>query len=153
MSEVDPNRAELLSDLVRAAREQAGRSPEECAQMLGISAEEFANLEASPAELTLPQLETLAMALNVPMSHFWGSVEPREPGEQPDILDNLRFHKQPGNPRLLYVTLTHLQQSEFCTHAYGMKMIKKHGFQTTIPQTALQWGALTLMSWRPEQIF
>ena len=52
----------------------------------------------------------------------------QEPGEQPDILDNLRFHKQPGNPRLLYVTLTHLQQSEFCTHAYGMKMIKNPVF-------------------------
>jgi len=85
MSEVDPNRAKLLSDLILNAREQAGRSPEECAQVLGLSAEEFTNLEASPAELTLPQLETLAMALNVPMSHFWGSVEPREHDQQPDF--------------------------------------------------------------------
>jgi transcriptional regulator with XRE-family HTH domain len=86
MSEVDPNRAKLLSDLILDAREQAGRSPEECAQVLGLSAEEFAKLEASPAELTLPQLETLAMALNVPMSHFWGTVEPRGHDEKPDFV-------------------------------------------------------------------
>ena len=85
MSEVDPNRAKLISDLIRGAREGAGRSPEDCAQILGMSAEEFANLEASPSELTLPQLETLAMALNVPMSHFWGSIEPRADIEQPDF--------------------------------------------------------------------
>ncbi len=85
MSEVDPNRAKLLSDLMQEAREQAGRSQEECAQVLGISAEEFANLEASPAELTLPQIETLAMALKVPMSHFWGSLDSREADRQPDF--------------------------------------------------------------------
>ena len=85
MSDVDPNRAKLLSDLIRDAREEAGRSQEECAQVLGLSAEEFASLEASPDELTLPQLETLAMALNVPMSHFWGTIEPREHSQQPDF--------------------------------------------------------------------
>ena len=58
--------------------------------------------------------------------NFYHQVQ--KPGTQNNILNNLRFHKQTGNPRLLYVTLTHLQQSKFCTHAYGMKMIKNPVF-------------------------
>ena len=58
--------------------------------------------------------------------NFYHQVQ--KTGTQNNILNNLRFYKQPGNPRLLYVTLTHLQQSKFCTHAYGMKMIKNPVF-------------------------
>lgn len=52
----------------------------------------------------------------------------QQPGDPNGILENLLFHKQPGGPRLLYVTLTHLQQSAYCTHAFGMKMIKNPVF-------------------------
>jgi microsomal dipeptidase-like Zn-dependent dipeptidase len=50
------------------------------------------------------------------------------PGLHSGVIENLLFHKKPENPRLLYVTLTHLQQSVFCTHAYGMKLIKNPTF-------------------------
>lgn len=50
------------------------------------------------------------------------------PGNATGILENLQFHKKPGNPRLLYVTITHLEQSAFCTHAYGMKLIRNPVF-------------------------
>ena len=53
------------------------------------------------------------------------------PGMPSGVIENLVFHKQPGNPRLLYVTVTHLQQSAFCTHAYGMKLIKNPVFLPT----------------------
>ncbi|GJM30427.1 MAG: hypothetical protein DHS20C17_30620 [Cyclobacteriaceae bacterium] len=53
------------------------------------------------------------------------------PGHASGVLENLLFHKQPGNPRLLYATLTHLQQSAFCTHAYGMKLINNPVFFPT----------------------
>ena len=53
------------------------------------------------------------------------------PGHLQGVLENLRFHKLPGGPRLLYVTLTHLEQSAFCTHAYGMKLIKNPVFNPT----------------------
>lgn len=45
-----------------------------------------------------------------------------------EVLNNLRYFKDPANPRLLYVTLTHLTHSEYCTHAYGMKMINHNVF-------------------------
>jgi len=44
------------------------------------------------------------------------------------VLNNLRFFKDPSNPRILYVTLTHLSQSDYCTHAFGMKLINHHVF-------------------------
>ncbi len=53
------------------------------------------------------------------------------PGLPAGIIENLLLHKQPGNPRLLYITLTHLQQSAYCTHAYGMKLIKNLVFYPT----------------------
>ena len=53
------------------------------------------------------------------------------PGQTSGIIENLLNHKQPSAPRLLYVTLTHLQQSAFCTHAYGMKLIKNPAFYPT----------------------
>lgn len=55
----------------------------------------------------------------------------QQPGLPSGVIENLLFHKQPGNPRLLYVTVTHLQQSAFCTHAYGMKLIKNPVFYPT----------------------
>lgn len=74
-----------------------------------------------------PNSSELQVILAVEGGHnFYHDVQ--EPGDQNAVLDNLRFHKQAGNPRLLYVTLTHLQQSEFCTHAYGMKMIRNQVF-------------------------
>ncbi|NJM25976.1 MAG: hypothetical protein HC859_11315 [Bacteroidia bacterium] len=44
------------------------------------------------------------------------------------VIDQLLFFKQPQSPRLLYITLTHLTHSEFCTHAFGMKMLKSNAF-------------------------
>lgn len=44
------------------------------------------------------------------------------------VIDQLRYFKQPQHPRLVYITLTHLSHSEFCTHAFGMKMLKSNAF-------------------------
>jgi len=76
MSQIDPNRANLLSSLIKKAREEAGSSAEDCAKILNLTTEDYISLEEYPEELSLPQLESLALFLKVPMSHFWGSVEP-----------------------------------------------------------------------------
>ncbi len=55
-------------------------------------------------------------------------ADKQNPGAHGDILNSIRIHKQNANMRLLYITLTHLQQSAFCTHAYGMKIIKNRKF-------------------------
>jgi len=75
MSNLDPRRAKILADLVQKAREYARRDTAECAQALGIATADFEKAEAGEYPLSLPELEALAMFLNVPMGYFWGSEE------------------------------------------------------------------------------
>ena len=75
MSNLDPRRAKILAELVQKAREHARRETAECAQALGISTADFEKAEAGEYPLSLPELEALAMYLNVPMGYFWGSEE------------------------------------------------------------------------------
>lgn len=84
MSQIDPNRANLLSSLIKKAREEAGSSAEDCAKILNLAPEDYNSLEEHPVNLSLPQLESLALFLKVPMSHFWGSVEPEAVRQQLD---------------------------------------------------------------------
>jgi len=84
MSQIDPNRANLLSSLIKKARQESGSSVEDCAKILNLAIQDYMSLEEYPEELSLPQLESLALFLKVPMSHFWGSVEPEAVKHQLD---------------------------------------------------------------------
>ena len=78
MSEIDPMRARFLGNLVREARENAGASAEDCAQALGMTVESYAQAEEGKALLDLPQLEVLAMYLDLPMAYFWDGEQPEK---------------------------------------------------------------------------
>ena len=82
MNEVDNTRAQMLGDLIRSAREHARRSIAECAAVIGISPENFEQAEAGEYSLSLPDLEALAIFLDVPMGYFWGS---ESLGQEPDV--------------------------------------------------------------------
>ncbi|MBP7999754.1 MAG: helix-turn-helix domain-containing protein [Chloroflexi bacterium] len=73
MKETDVTRAKILGVLIQDARKYARRSIEECAEVLGISAQLFKDAEDGKHIISLPELEVLAMFLGVPMAHFWGS--------------------------------------------------------------------------------
>jgi len=73
MNEIDSTRAKMLGDLIRSAREHERRSIAECAEVLGVSPEDFDKAEAGEYLLSLPDLEALAIFLDVPMGYFWGS--------------------------------------------------------------------------------
>jgi microsomal dipeptidase-like Zn-dependent dipeptidase len=49
-------------------------------------------------------------------------------GQTQKVIDRLLYFKLPQSPRLVYITITHLSHSEFCTHAFGMKMLKSNAF-------------------------
>jgi transcriptional regulator with XRE-family HTH domain len=72
MDEKDVTRAKILGVLIQDARRHTGRAAEDCAAMLNISPEQFAEVEAGARVLSLPDLEALAIFLKVPMAHFWG---------------------------------------------------------------------------------
>jgi transcriptional regulator with XRE-family HTH domain len=64
-------RAKKLGLLIRDAREKSGKTPEQCAQAMGISAAELSAVEAGDRPPTLPELEILAFYLDIPLEHFW----------------------------------------------------------------------------------
>lgn len=82
MEEQDITRAKILGVLIQDARSHAGRSIEDCATVLNISPEEFRKAESGEYVVSLPQLEVLAIYLNVPMAHFWGTHTLEEPEKQ-----------------------------------------------------------------------
>jgi len=73
MSESSNTRARKLGDLIRNARIKAGRSAAECAQVLIIQPEQFDEVETGNYLVSLPDLEALAIYLNIPMAYFWGT--------------------------------------------------------------------------------
>jgi transcriptional regulator with XRE-family HTH domain len=73
MKETDVTRAKILGVLIQDARKYARRSIAECAEVLGLTTEQFHQAEEGENIISLPELEVLAMFLDVPMAHFWGS--------------------------------------------------------------------------------
>lgn len=65
-------RAKMLGVLIRDARLNAARTPEECARLLNLSPQHIEAWEYGDDVPSLPQLELLAYFLGVPVSHFWG---------------------------------------------------------------------------------
>src|SRR5574341_553882 len=63
----------ILAVLIQEARQASGLTPAECADLLGISEDQYQGFEAGRQSPSLPQLEILAFAFNVPLRHFWGT--------------------------------------------------------------------------------
>ena len=74
MNDLDRNRVEILAGLIQGARIHARRSPDECAEALSISSDDFSKIEVGERDISLPELEVLAMFLRVPMAYFWESL-------------------------------------------------------------------------------
>ncbi|HPH98344.1 MAG TPA: helix-turn-helix transcriptional regulator [Anaerolineaceae bacterium] len=66
-------RAKKLGVLIFDARRSSRRSVEECAQAIGVTPEVFRAYENGSSAPSLPEIETLAFYLDVPIDHFWGS--------------------------------------------------------------------------------
>ena len=60
---------------LQRARETAARSINDCAQLVGISARRYAAYEADAKEPTMPELEQLALYLQVSVDDLFGDVE------------------------------------------------------------------------------
>jgi transcriptional regulator with XRE-family HTH domain len=78
-------RNKIIGLLLRSARLRAGLSDSECAQVLSAEPEFIARAEEGEEGLTLPQLESLAHALQVPLDYFMkdGELPPEESAPAP----------------------------------------------------------------------
>ncbi len=67
-------RAKKLGVLLRDARLDAGKTMKECAAAIGVSSHRIGAYERGETSPSLPELESLAFFLGVPLSHFWGDT-------------------------------------------------------------------------------
>ena len=65
-------RARKLGALIRNARQELGKTIEECAEALGVSKEDFEMYELGEKAPSLPETEYLAYYLNLPLEYFLG---------------------------------------------------------------------------------
>lgn len=99
-SSVQMLRAKIIGALIREARLAAKKSPEECAQVIGIPPQTFEALELGEQAVSLPELETLAFFLDVPLEHFWerdnlAEIRPERSLTSPEQLMRIR-HRMIG---------------------------------------------------------
>jgi len=71
----------ILGVLLRTARLDAHKTVEDCAEALGCDPAYVARAEEGAEALSLPQLESLSHALDVPLSYF---LAPEMPEDQPE---------------------------------------------------------------------
>ena len=64
-------RAKKLGILIRDARQSAGKSVADCAEILGCTADDMEAYELGDRAPSLPELELLAYYLGVPIEQFW----------------------------------------------------------------------------------
>jgi transcriptional regulator with XRE-family HTH domain len=75
MTEANPAqtvRSKIVGVLVKDARQVRGLSLEACAEAAGCTPEALTGFEQGQASPSLPELEMLAYALDLPLSYFWG---------------------------------------------------------------------------------
>ena len=66
-------RTKKLGLLILDARLAANKNLNEVAEAIGISTRTLAEIENGKKAVSLPELEALAFALDMPLEHFWGS--------------------------------------------------------------------------------
>jgi transcriptional regulator with XRE-family HTH domain len=66
-------RAKKLGVLIKDARLFRGKTSQDCANILDISNEVFLKLETGVTPPSLPQIEALALFLDIPLDYFWGN--------------------------------------------------------------------------------
>jgi transcriptional regulator with XRE-family HTH domain len=80
-------RTKKLGVLIRDARLAARRSPDECARAMGVTKGLLRAYEEGRRAPSLPEVESLAYFLSLPIEHFWGKAAVSDDGLQPEMPD------------------------------------------------------------------
>ena len=72
MNELAQSQAAKLGQLIQAARKRTRSSIADCSNALGIDPKIFEEMEKGDRVPSLPEVEVMAMFLDVPMDYFWG---------------------------------------------------------------------------------
>ncbi len=78
-------RSKIIGILLRNARIRAGKSRQDCAVVLGCSADTISQFEYGRKDIALPQLEIMAYFFGLPITYFWDkdAIPEEEEMDQP----------------------------------------------------------------------
>jgi len=102
-------RNKIIGILVKRARVKAGKSQQECAQLLDCAPSAYRRYEQGKRGFSLPQLESLALLFDVPVASLWddGYALPEKMEAEPLPLDEIMLLRR----KMLAVRLRQVRQS------------------------------------------
>lgn len=133
-------RAKMLGALIQDAREFAGRTVEECAAIVNISPDQFEQAENGEYDISLPELEALAIFLEVPMGHFWGS-ETLKTKPEPDYSQMIALRHRVVGVVLRQLRLQSQKSHQDLAEALGVDVAVIQSYesgQTAVPYLHLE---------------
>jgi len=112
----------IVGVLMRAARENAHRTVSQVAQRLGVTPARVRRYERGTREISLPELELLALFLQVPLSFFLNEGSKiEEEIAHPPTQEEMRTRRALLGTKLKQVRLSAGRTREECAEAIGRK--------------------------------
>lgn len=136
----------ILGLLIRDAREKADRQSSECAELIGISKDDYEAFEMGRQAPSLPQMELLARFFNIPLSRLFTTESIFGPDDSPGGLKAKAGEVLMIRQRLIGITLQEMRQKaglslEDCAEKTGLTVEQlksvEHG-QKTLPVHELE---------------
>lgn len=112
----------IIGVLMRAAREKAHRTVNEVARRLNVTPARIRAYERGTREISLPELEVLALYLQTPLSFFFNKeAQVEEPNPEPVRPEEMRARRAMIAAKLKQARLADGKSREECAHAIGRK--------------------------------
>ena len=92
-SQLKKIRRKKLGALIKDARFNAGKTPQECAQIMHVTDFRYLDYEYGVLSPSLPEIEVFAYHLNTPLDHFWGNTILSDSLISKDEIDNEKILK------------------------------------------------------------
>ncbi len=110
----------IIGVLIRAAREKARRTVKQVARRLGVTAARARQYELGTREISLPELESLALFLRVPLSFFLsGEPVTDDPLPKPPTSEEIRARRAMLGAKLKQARMTAGKSLAECAQLIG----------------------------------
>ena len=87
-SQLKKIRRKKLGALIKDARFNADKTPQECAQIMHVTDSRYLEYEYGVTSPSLPEVELFTYRLNTPLSHYWGNTTISDSRGTEDDIDN-----------------------------------------------------------------
>jgi transcriptional regulator with XRE-family HTH domain len=112
----------IIGVLIRAAREKSRRTGKEVAQRLGVTEARVRQYERGSRDISLPELENLALFFQTPLSFFMNGDSPIEVSiPKPPRAEQIRARRAALGVKVKQARLAAGKSKEECAQAIGRK--------------------------------